>query len=92
MKDLTIQEVKGAITNQVWTNDDINSIVEAIKFAREQLARKTKRSLAVGDSVKFTGRNGRVHYGTVRKINIKKVIVKEGMTNWTVPASMLEAA
>lgn len=93
MKDLTIQEVVGAITNQAWTNDQLMSMAMAIKFAREQLARQTKRKLTVGDSVKFTHtRTGRVHYGTVSKINIKKVIVREGQTNWTVPAAMLEAA
>lgn len=93
MKTLTISEVNSAIMHQSWTNDQLMSMAMAIKYARNELTRKTRWSLAVGASVKFTHtRTGRVHIGTVEKINIKKVIVKEGQTRWTVPAAMLEAA
>lgn len=93
MNTLTIQEINGAITNQIWTNAQIQSMAQALKFAQEQLTRKTRWQLKVGDSVKFANtRTGRIHYGTVNKINIKRVIVQEGTTRWTVPANMLEAA
>lgn len=93
MKDLTIQEINGAITNQSWTNDQLMSMAQAIKFARETLTRRTRWQLKVGDSVKFAHtRTGMMHYGTVEKINPKKVIVREGMTRWQVPAAMLLAA
>lgn len=93
MNTLTIQDINGAITNQDWTNDQLMSMAQAIKFAREQLTRKTRWQLKVGDSVKFVHtRTGRVHYGTVNKINPKRVVVQEGMTRWTVPAAMLMAA
>lgn len=93
MSNLTINDVNSAIMHQEWTNDNLNSMVMAIKYAREQLTRRTKRALAVGDTVKFVNsRTGRVHVGKINKINIKKVIVQEGLTRWTVPANMLEAA
>lgn len=93
MTDLTIKEVNSAIMYQNWTNDQLNSMAQAVKYARELLAKKTVWSLTLGAEVKFTNnRTGRVHVGKVTKINRKRVIVREGMTNWTVPAAMLSAA
>jgi hypothetical protein len=93
MANLSINEVNSAIMHQEWTNDQLNSMVMAIKYNREQLARRTVWSLTLGATVKFVhNRTGRLHIGTVTKINRKKVIVREGKTDWTVPAAMLSAA
>ena len=60
----TVREIKSAIISSDLTNDDLNELVMAIRFARSQLVKEVKRSLRVGDTVKFTGRNG-VTQGTL---------------------------
>jgi hypothetical protein len=71
----------------------LNSIGDAIRFARAQLGQQNKYTLRVGTKVKFTSsRTGMEVSGDVQKINRKFIIVKSGMTNWRVPASMLSAA
>lgn len=93
MSNLTIQDVNSAIMYQEWTNEQLLSMWQAVKYARERLGKKTVWSLTLGANVKFTDtRTGKVHVGTVTKIKQKKVIVREGMTNWNVPAAMLSAA
>ena len=93
MSNLTIQDVNSAIMYQEWTNEQLMSMWQAVKYARERLGKKTVWSLTLGANVKFTtARTGRVHVGIVTKIKQKKVIVREGITNWNVPAAMLSAA
>jgi ABC-type Mn2+/Zn2+ transport system ATPase subunit len=87
----TVREIKSAIVSSDLTNDDLNELVMAIRFARSQLVKEVKRSLRVGDTVTFTGRNG-VTQGTLEKVAIKFATVKVGFTNWRVPMNMLEAA
>lgn len=70
------------------TNEDLNLIIEAVKWRRTNLGRQTARSLRVGDRVSFNGRGGYTE-GIVRDIKIKNVIVEAGLTRWRVPASML---
>jgi hypothetical protein len=92
MSDLTIQQVNSAIMFGNFTNDELTSIIDAVKFARAQLTQKTKRSLMLGDTVKFTSnRNGMTYRGTVRKIAIKYITVDTGSVLFKVPANMLEA-
>lgn len=92
MANFSISDINSAIMHQEWTNDQLNSMVMAIKYARERLAKKTVWSLTHGTRVQFVDRAGRTQIGTVKKINRKKVIVQVGMTNWNVPAAMLSAA
>lgn len=70
------------------SNEDLNLIVEAVRYRRTQLGRQTARSLRIGDRVSFVGRRGYTE-GIVKDIKIKNVIVREGQLNWKVPASML---
>jgi hypothetical protein len=92
MSDLTIQQVNSAIMFGNFTNDELTSIIDAVKYARAQLTQKTKRSLMLGDTVKFTSnRNGMTYRGTVRKIAIKYITVDTGSVLFKVPANMLEA-
>ena len=94
MEQLTeIQQVNRAIMFGNFTNVELSSIIDAVKFARAQLTKSTARALRVGDSVKFTSnRNGRTYIGTVERIKIKNVIVNTNAGRYNVPASMLEAA
>jgi hypothetical protein len=94
---MTLQEINRAIIAGTFSNEDLNSIGDAIKFARGQLAQKAKFTLRAGSQVKFTNsRSGQTVLGTVEKVNRKYIIVREnGKTfggNWRVPANMLQAA
>ena len=71
----------------------LNSIIDAVKFARAQLTKENKRKFWPGDSVKFTSnRNGMTYTGTVNKVKIKYILVRTNAGLFNVPANMLEAA
>ena len=87
---LTIQQVNSAIMLQTWTNTELSSMIDAVKWNKEQLARQIKRSIRIGDNVEFTsGKTGRLTRGFVTKVAIKYVTVNTGMGLWKVPANML---
>jgi len=89
-----IQQINQSIMFGDFTDDQLNSILSAVKFARGCLAKSTKRQLRIGSSVRWASqRTGRAETGTVEKIAIKFVTVKTptGM-RWKVPANMLEVA
>jgi hypothetical protein len=92
---MTLQEINRAIISGTFSNEDLNSIGDAIKFSRTQLAQKAKFTLRAGSQVKFTSsKSGLTVLGTVEKINRKFIIVRENgkaFGNWRVPANMLEA-
>jgi len=89
----TIQEINSTIIAGAFTNDQLDSISMAIKFARNQLAQKAKFTFREGSKVKFTSsRDGQTIFGDVTKVNRKFIMVRSGMTNWRVPANMLSAA
>jgi hypothetical protein len=77
------------IRNGDLNNDDLNLIIEAVKFKRAQNGRQAARTLKIGEQVSFNGRNG-VVVGRLEQIKIKKAIVVSGQTRWNVPLSMLE--
>jgi hypothetical protein len=93
---MTLQEINRAIISGTFSNEDLNSIGDAIKFARAQLAQKAKFTFRAGSQVKFTSsKSGLTVLGTVEKVNRKFIIVRENgkaFGNWRVPANMLEAA
>ena len=86
----TVQEINTAIIQGTLTNDELVSVIDAVKFARSRLAQQTKYSLRVGDNVNFTsGKTGQNVTGTVMKIAIKYVTVQSVRGLWRVPANML---
>jgi hypothetical protein len=94
-----IQQVNQAIMFGNFTNDELNSINDAIKFARASIANQNKRAMNVGTIVKFTNsRTGMIVTGTVKKVNRKYILVSEQKSGslfgstWRVPASMLTVA
>ena len=93
MERLTqIQQVNSAIMFGDFTNEELSSIIDAVKFARASIANQNKRALTLGTIVKFTSsRTGMPVTGTVQKINRKFIIVREtnNLSNWRVPANML---
>ena len=72
------------------SNDDLNLVIEAVKFARTQNGRKAARILELGSQVRFNGRRGPVT-GMLTEVKIKNAIVVSGSTRWKVPLAMLEA-
>jgi len=90
---LTIQQVNAAIISGAFTNDQLTSIVHAVKYAREQITKRNRRTITVGSTVKFVNsRSGQTEIGTVEKMAIKFATVRTSTVRWRVPANMLEAA
>lgn len=89
---MDIKQINSAIMFGQWTNVELNSMIDAIKWNRTQLVKQVKRSMAVGDSVAFTSsKTGLRITGTVNKIAQKYVTVNTAKGMWRVPANMLEA-
>ena len=87
----TIQEINQAIMFGDFTNIELTSMIDAVKWKRATLAKLTKASLSIGDTVSFTSsKTGMNVTGRVRKIAIKYVTVDAGQMLWRVPANMLE--
>ena len=88
---LTIQQVNQAIMMQSWTNTELSSMIDAVKWNRDRLSKQIKRSITIGDNVEFTSsKTGRLTRGFVKKVAIKYVTVDTGMGMWRVPANMLK--
>jgi len=87
---MDVRDILVNIRNSNLNNDDLNLIIEAVKFKRSQNGRQAARTLKIGEQVSFNGRNGLV-VGRLEQIKIKKAIVVSGMTRWNVPLSMLES-
>jgi hypothetical protein len=89
---MSIQSINAEILAGNFTNEQLTSIGDAIKFARARITEKSIRTLRLGTSVRFTSnKNGMTYSGTVDKIAIKYVTVRTQQGLWKVPASMLEA-
>lgn len=87
---LTIQQVNQAIMMQEWSNTELSSMIDAVKWNRERLAKQIKRTITRGDNVEFTSsKTGRTMQGTVSKVAIKYVTVSTNAGLWRVPANML---
>jgi small-conductance mechanosensitive channel len=87
---MSIQTVTAEILQGNFTNDQLSSIIDSVKYARSKLTRHTIRSLQVGDNVNFnSAKQGRNVTGVVTKIAIKYVTVRSVSGLWRVPANML---
>lgn len=88
---MNISEINTAIIHGSFSNDDLTSIIDAVKFARSKLGRQNIYSFRPGAKVQFTNKQGRIVVGEVVDVKVKNVIVQVAMTRWKVPASMLTA-
>ena len=87
---MTIQTVTREILSGAFTNDELSSIIDSIKYARARLAKQSIRALSMGDNVQFTSsKTGQTVTGFVTKIGIKYVTVRTLGGMWRVPANML---
>jgi len=89
---MNIKEINTAIMHGDFTNEQLNSITDAIRFARAQLVVRNKSVLTIGSNVKFTSSTRGTISGVVKKINRKFIIVDQPgqFRSWKVPANMLE--
>ena len=86
---MNISQVNGAILQGNFSNTELSSIIDAVKFARARLTEQSKRSLRIGDNVNFTSKTGQNVTGVVMKIAIKYITVRTVNGLWRVPANML---
>ena len=87
---MNISQVNQAIMHGNFTNDELTSIIDAVKYGRSQLTRQIKSGLMVGDNVNFnSSKLGRNVTGVITKIAIKYVTVRTATGLWRVPANML---
>ena len=87
---MSIQTVNAEILQGKFTNEQLSSIIDAVKYARAQLGRQSIRKLSIGDNVNFDSvKLGRNVTGVVMKIAIKYVTVRTSAGLWKVPANML---
>lgn len=90
---MNIQAINTAIVTGTFTNADLDSIQDAIKFAKSRIASQLSVTLGKGTKVTLSHAKlgGRVQ-GTVLKVKIKKADVKlDSGPIYTVPLSMLTA-
>jgi hypothetical protein len=88
---MNVQSINSAIISGNLTNEDLNSVIDAVKFARNRIAQTVKFQVREGTRVKFhsTKRNMAVE-GTVTKMAQKYATVRTDTGLWRVPANMLE--
>jgi len=89
---MNIKQINTAIMQGNFTNEELNSIGDAMRFARAQLVVRNKSVLTIGSNVKFTSSTRGTISGVVKKINRKFIIVDQPgqYRSWKVPANMLE--
>lgn len=68
---------------------ELKEISELIQMRRDKIAKDTMRELKVGDKVTFENKSGKLITGTIRKKNIKRLVVDTPEGGWNVPANML---
>jgi len=87
-----IQQINSTIMFGSLTNEQLDSIISAVKFARAGLAKQNKNAMPVGSEVQFTSsRTGQTWIGVVKKVNRKNMVVQVGSRLWNVPANMVKA-
>jgi hypothetical protein len=90
---MNIMEINTAILQGSFTNEQLNSINDAVRFARARLGDQVRRELRIGELVQFkSNRNGMVYKGTLESIKIKNAVVATSLGRYKVPMNMLEAA
>ena len=90
---MSIQTVNAEILQGAFTNEQLDSIMDAVKFARSRIIQKNIFTMRTGSNVQFTStKNGMTYKGVVEKVGRKYVTVRTPQGGWRVPANMLTAA
>ena len=69
--------------------EDLKDISDLIQMRKDKLGKDRMKELKVGDKVEFITRSGEKVTGTIRKKNIKRLVVDTPEGGWNVPANML---
>lgn len=88
---MDIKQINSAIMFGDWTDVELNSMLDAVRFARAGLQKRTIRQIRLGSRVRWvSNRNPLGESGVVEKIGRKFVTVNTGLgLRWRVPANML---
>lgn len=90
---MNVNQIVAELMSGTLTNDDIEQVAVALKYARAQVGKTIKRQLSPGVSVKFYHpKQGRDITGTVNRIKQKYILVDTSQGRYNVPANLLEAA
>jgi hypothetical protein len=90
---MNVDQIVTELMSGALTNDDIEQVAQALKYARAQVGREVKRQLAPGASVKFYHPKQNFYIaGTVNRIKQKYVLVDTAKGRYNVPANLLEMA
>ena len=88
---MDVKQINSAIMFGTWTDIELSSMIDAIKFNRASLQKQVRRSLSVGSTVKYnSSKQGRMVQGEVTKIAQKYATVRSNGQLWKVPMNMLE--
>lgn len=89
----TIQQITSEIMFGQLTNDELNAVIDAVKFRRAQMQKTARYTLKVGSDVQFTStKTGQAVQGTITKVAQKYATVRTQTGLWKVPMNMLETA
>ena len=89
---MNVSQINTAIIQGTFTNTELASMIDAVKFARSKLTNRVKFTISNGSKVKFTSnKNGMTYSGTVEKVAIKFATVNTQAGRYRVPMNMLEA-
>jgi ASC-1-like (ASCH) protein len=87
---VNITSINTAILQGSYTNEQLSSIIDAVKFAKARLTDINKRQMRIGAKVEFTStKTGITLVGSVEKVAIKYITVRTAQGLWRVPANML---
>ena len=88
---MNVKDINTAIITGTWSNDELSSMIDAVKFARSRLTQTMKFQVRAGTKVKFhSTKRGQTFEGTVTKMAQKYATVSTNAGLWKVPANMLE--
>ena len=71
--------------------NEISELADLIRTRKETLGKQKMQELKVGDKVTFNNKGIPIS-GTIRKKNIKRVVVDTPKGGWNVPVNVLEPA
>jgi hypothetical protein len=87
---MDIKAINTAIITGSFSIADLESITDAVKFARSRIASTLSSTLAKGAKVKVNHHKVQGKVGTVLKVKIKKADVDFGGQIFQVPLSMCQ--
>lgn len=90
---MDIKQINSAIMFGELTNDELNSVIDAVKFRRASMQRVARYTLQIGSPVQFTSvKTGQRVQGRITKVAQKYATVSTDRGLWKVPMNMLETA